>query len=55
MNPYVIGILVVALVLLVWAIAAERYYKMGYQHAIEDVKLLGDFIKNKIKDNSDEN
>jgi hypothetical protein len=54
MNPYVIGILVVALVLVVWAIAAERYYKMGYQHAIDDVKLVGDFIKTKIKDNSDE-
>lgn len=54
MNPYIIGILILALVLIVWAIAAERYYKMGYQHAIEDIKLVGDFIKTKLKDKSDE-
>lgn len=52
MNPYLIGGLVLLLMLVVWVISAERYYKFGYRDAIEDVKMLDNFIKNskKLKD-----
>lgn len=52
MNPYLICGLVLLLMIIVWVISAERYYKMGYKHAIEDIKLVDEFIKNskKLKD-----
>lgn len=49
MNPYLISGLVLLLLLVVWVIAAERYYKMGYHHAIEDLENLSLALKHEIE------
>lgn len=49
MNMYIIGGLIVAAMILIWAIASERAYKLGYEHALEDMKIVNDYIKKMVQ------
>jgi hypothetical protein len=49
MNSYLIIGLLILYGLVVWVIAATKYYGLGYDHAIEDIKLLSLQLKKEIE------
>lgn len=49
MNSYLILGLLVLYGLVVWYIAANRYYVLGYDDAIEDIEKLSLVLKKEIE------
>jgi hypothetical protein len=53
MNSYLIVGLLVLYGVVVWVIAATKYYGLGYDHAIEDVLKITETMKKSINKNSE--
>jgi hypothetical protein len=49
MNSYLIVGLLVLYGVVVWVIAATKYYGLGYDHAIEDIEKLSFVLKKEIE------
>jgi hypothetical protein len=49
MNSYLIAGLLVLYGVVVWVIAATKYYRLGYDHAIEDIEKLSFVLKKEIE------
>jgi len=49
MDNYVTLLLLVLYALVVWYIAARRYYELGYNDAIEDIEKLSLAVKKEIE------
>jgi hypothetical protein len=49
MNSYLIAGLLFLYGVVVWIIAATKYYGLGYDHAIEDIEKLSLALKKEIE------
>lgn len=49
MNPILIIVIVAALLTIVWIIASDRAYKLGYAHALEDLEALSLAVKKEME------
>lgn len=49
MNNYIIAGLLVLYGLVIWYIAANKFYALGYDHAIEDIEKLSLALKKEIE------